>query len=46
MYCGANVEDLMEVLEHIHTAIPHATLMAVGVSLGRYVTLHVLQIIL
>lgn len=37
MYCGANIEDLVEVLEHIHTAIPDSTLIAVGVSLGRYI---------
>lgn len=36
LYCGANIEDLVEVLDHIHRIIPDAVLMGVGVSLGRY----------
>ena len=37
LYCGANVDDLADVLEHIHSVIPDSPLLAIGVSLGRQV---------
>jgi hypothetical protein len=37
LYCGANVDDLVDVLEHIHSVIPDSPLLAIGVSLGRSV---------
>jgi len=37
LYCGADIGDLTEVLEHITTVLPRSPLMAVGVSMGRYV---------
>lgn len=32
--CAANTEDLEEVMRHIHSAIPHAPVLGLGVSLG------------
>ena len=36
MYCGADIGDLTDVLQHINTSLPHSPLLAVGASMGRY----------
>ena len=40
--CGADTSDLSEVIQHIHSSVPHSRMMAVGTSMGRYVLYHVM----
>ena len=41
--CGADTSDLSEVVQHVHSAVPHSPLIAVGASLGWYVYLAIIH---
>lgn len=42
-YCAAKTEDLSAVIEHARKRFPHASVMAVGVSMGGYGRLNLLH---